>query len=177
MGATFPFFCSFDDQRAQVVVSMNLRREQGNLSFAQLVALFHEFGHALTYLLSSTKYQTLSGARSLSTEYLEFPSHFFEFFLFDPFFLKYVLLDNQMIAAAHMPMKKPLFSQLHSLQKINDSLLDLALFGDQSKQSQSIQELSADAYKGKALLLKNESESDCEQALHGYLLRASRFHH
>ena len=179
---TFPIFCAYEGQKAQVVVSMNLQHNDGkNVSYHQLIALYHEFGHALSYLLSSTQYQTLSGSRGLSVEYLEFPSTFFQNFLFDPLFVKYVLLDNQMITAPDEnilnSIKNPFYSSLHFMQQINDSLLDLSLFGDESKQRQSIQDIAYSAYKPMAVMMGNESASDIEEAVHGYCLRASRFHH
>lgn len=53
------------------------------LSLGDMETLFHEWGHALHSLLSKSKYQHNSGTRG-STDFIEIPSHLFEFFARDP---------------------------------------------------------------------------------------------
>ena len=63
------------------------------------------------------------------------------------------------------------------MQQICDSLLDLALFGDGGKQQMSMEEVVQSVYRDLVILMGNDTESEIEEALNGYLLRASRFYH
>ena len=49
---------------------------------AAVETLFHEFGHALHSLLSTTEFQHLSGTR-VSQDFVEVPSHLWEYFVWD----------------------------------------------------------------------------------------------
>lgn len=53
------------------------------LSLSDLESLFHEWGHALHSLLSRTQYQHLSGTRG-PTDFIEIPSHLFEYYARSP---------------------------------------------------------------------------------------------
>ena len=53
------------------------------LSLDETRKLFHEFGHALNGILSSVQYPTLSGT-STPKDFVEFPSQFHEFLMFEP---------------------------------------------------------------------------------------------
>ena len=186
---TYPLLCGATRcaQSAEVVLSMNLSDAVAagteNVSHHQLAALYHEFGHALHSLLSRTEHQTLSGPRGLCMEFMEFPSSFLEHFVFDEHFLKFVVMDNQMAEGMVPPqdvlesMRRPHFAHIQSMQQIYDSLLDLALFGDGGKQRMSMEEAVQSVYRELAVLMGNERESELEDALHGHLLRASRFYH
>jgi Zn-dependent oligopeptidase len=59
------------------------------LSYHELESLFHEFGHALHSLLSRTRYQHISGTRG-PTDFIEIPSHIYEYFLQDKRFIKWL---------------------------------------------------------------------------------------
>jgi len=52
------------------------------LSHHEVETMFHEFGHALHSLFSRTRYQHLSGTRTL-LDFVEVPSHVFEHFVWD----------------------------------------------------------------------------------------------
>jgi peptidyl-dipeptidase Dcp len=53
------------------------------LSWGDVVAMFHEFGHALHAMLSHTKYPTFSGT-SVPRDFVEFPSQFNEHWASEP---------------------------------------------------------------------------------------------
>ena len=61
--------------------------EDALLSHYEVETMFHEFGHALHSLLSRTRYQHLSGTRTL-LDFVEVPSHVFEHFVWDHRVLK-----------------------------------------------------------------------------------------
>lgn len=75
-----------DSQLPIVGLLFNFGRDKNNQLFLtpnQLETLYHEWGHALHSLLSRTKFQHLSGTRG-STDFVEVPSHLFEYFARDP---------------------------------------------------------------------------------------------
>lgn len=57
------------------------------LSFTEAQTLFHEFGHALHGLMSSVKYESLSGT-SVPRDFVEFPSQVMENWMSEPEVLK-----------------------------------------------------------------------------------------
>lgn len=61
-----------------VLLSFNFNSTTG-LTLHELETLYHEWGHGLHSVLSSTKYQHLSGTRC-PVDYAEVPSHLFEYF-------------------------------------------------------------------------------------------------
>ena len=188
---TYPLYCSFNNndnninkkQISQVIMSMNINNNKLNIN--ELITMYHEFGHCLHYLLSNTQYQTLSGSRGLCMQYLEFPSTFFENFIFDRYFLKYIIMDNELLLPTqnilNLLKNNSLFSNnknnLYLMQQIYDSLLDLSLFGNNKQQNKSIKDIVYNIYKPFVILLNNNNEYNINDALNGYLLRTSRFYH
>ena len=53
------------------------------LSFTDVIAMFHEFGHALHGMFSNVKYPTLTGT-SVPRDFVEFPSQFNEHWALEP---------------------------------------------------------------------------------------------
>jgi mitochondrial intermediate peptidase len=82
-----PMCDSSELQRPLVALVCNFTRSAPKaptlLSFCEYETLWHEFGHALHSLLSRTRYQHLSGTR-VATDFVEVPSHLFEYFAWDP---------------------------------------------------------------------------------------------
>merc|ERR1712073_22730 len=74
-------------------------------------------------------------------------------------------------------MRQPMFTHIQSMQQICDSLLDIALFGDAEQQKISIEEVVHGVYRDLVILMGNKTGGDIDDALNGYLLRASRFYH
>ena len=77
-----------DYQSPIVVLVFNITPNHGDkvnslLSYHELEVLYHEWGHAMHSLLSRTTFQHLSGTRG-STDFVEVPSHLFEFFARTP---------------------------------------------------------------------------------------------
>lgn len=62
--------------------SSTTAQQDALLSHYEVETMFHEFGHALHSLLSRTRYQHLSGTRTL-LDFVEVPSHVFEHFVWD----------------------------------------------------------------------------------------------
>lgn len=66
-----------DDEKLSLIL------DDVSLSLHEAKTLFHELGHCAHHLLSRTKSQHLSGTRG-PTDFVEFPSHLFEFIIKDP---------------------------------------------------------------------------------------------
>ena len=137
-------------QIPSVILSMNFDKNLDILSHQQLIALYHEFGHCLHYLLSNTQYQTLSGPRGLCFEFLEFTSTLFENIGFDCNFIKYAIIDNdydnECITQDILNIiKEPNYKSVHMMQQICDARFDLKLFN--KNQNQSIDDIIKDVYK------------------------------
>jgi len=80
------------------------------ISYDDVVAMFHEFGHALHDIFSNTKYPTLSGT-STTRDFVEFPSSFNEHWADEPsVFANY---------ARHYKTGEPMPAEL--LQKIKEA--------------------------------------------------------
>ncbi|KAF0689112.1 Aste57867_19384 [Aphanomyces stellatus] len=106
------------------------------LTHGEVETLFHEFGHALHSVLSQTEFQHVSGTRG-QLDFVETPSHLFEYFAWDPrvvetFARHYdtnapiprAMLDN-------LRQSKHMFSAMDAQTQCLYSLLDLTLFGTQ----------------------------------------------
>lgn len=82
-----------DGEKTLPIISIvfNFSRPTGGaqalLNIEEMTTYYHEFGHALHGLLSNVQYPTLSGT-SVSRDFVEFPSQFFENWGLDPDFLK-----------------------------------------------------------------------------------------
>jgi intermediate peptidase len=63
-----------------VVVNVQTNNCNANCNYHDIETLSHEFGHALHSLLSRTQFQHLSGTRG-PTDFVEIPSHLFEYLL------------------------------------------------------------------------------------------------
>jgi mitochondrial intermediate peptidase len=77
----------FDDgtkqlPRTAMVLSLPAKSNVDTFSSAYAVTFFHELGHVLHSLLSETELQHFSGARG-TVDYVEFPSHLFEYYVTD----------------------------------------------------------------------------------------------
>lgn len=134
-------------QKPIVALVCNLSSsDSGNslLSHSEVETLYHEFGHALHSLLSSTSYQHLSGTRT-TLDFVETPSHFMENYVWNPIFLqefaKHYQTQEPMSFDLCEKLQKSRFSfQFLELQhQIVYALLDQELFGGSpSRDSKSI---------------------------------------
>lgn len=79
--AHFTLRAGYEAQTPIIALVLSLQGE--NLHLSGLESLYHEFGHALHSLLSRTRYQHLAGTRG-ATDFVEVPSHLFEYFARDP---------------------------------------------------------------------------------------------
>jgi len=78
------------------------------LSTAEALTVLHELGHTVHSLLSQTALQHVSGTRG-TVDFVEFPSHLFEHFLFEPEFMCAHAIDPK--------TQKPIPEQLlHDIQ-------------------------------------------------------------
>lgn len=59
------------------------------LTFDEVTTLFHEFGHALHSMLSNVEYPSLSGARGVPRDFVEFPSQYNEMWAHEPVVLSH----------------------------------------------------------------------------------------
>jgi intermediate peptidase len=63
-------------QLPAIYLSCNIK-DRNSLDFSEIQSLFHEFGHALHGVMSTTRYQSLSGTRC-SLDFAEYPSMLME---------------------------------------------------------------------------------------------------
>ncbi|KAJ0409475.1 hypothetical protein P43SY_002365 [Pythium insidiosum] len=104
------------------------------LSHSEVETLFHEFGHALHSLLSRTEFQHLSGTRA-SLDFVETPSHLFEYFAWDYRVVREFArhhatgeaLPEEMMT--RLKQSKHMFAAMDAQTQCLYSLLDLQLFG------------------------------------------------
>jgi intermediate peptidase len=73
--------------------SNNNNNNNSGLSLSDIETLFHEFGHALHSLVSSTQYQHLSGTRG-PLDTVELPSQLFQLLAANPLVLESFFYDN-----------------------------------------------------------------------------------
>jgi intermediate peptidase len=106
------------------------------LSHSEVETLYHEFGHGLHSLLSRTSFQHLSGTRA-SMDFVETPSHLFESFARDPYFLSRILARHYITGvpllerkARHLALSYTDFRGLEIRTQIVHSKFDQALFGN-----------------------------------------------
>lgn len=98
--------------------------------------LFHEFGHAMHSLLSHTEFQHLSGTRA-QLDFVETPSHLFEYFAWDyrvvSEFAKHYQsnapIPKQMMEG--LKQSKNMFAAMDTQTQCLYALLDLKIFGPQ----------------------------------------------
>lgn len=74
--------------------------QPAQLSFDDVITLFHEFGHALHGMLADQRYPTLSGT-STARDFVEFPSQFNEHWATDPAIFSHYAIDVK--SGAPMP--------------------------------------------------------------------------
>lgn len=104
------------------------------LTHAELETLFHEFGHAMHSLLSRTEFQHLSGTRA-TLDFVETPSHLFEYFAWDhqvvSEFARHYQTDAPLPAAMMQGLRasKKMFAAMDTQTQCLYSMLDLQLFG------------------------------------------------
>lgn len=80
-------------QLPRTAMVLSLPEIQGALGQGAATTYMHEFGHAAHSILSQTTLQHFSGSRGC-IDYVEFPSHLFEYFALDPNTLSSLLLPN-----------------------------------------------------------------------------------
>ncbi|MEM9553650.1 MAG: M3 family metallopeptidase [Acidobacteriota bacterium] len=88
--------------------------EAALLSFTDAVTLFHEFGHGLHGLLSSTDYPSLAGT-AVDRDFVEFPAQLYEHWLSQPEVLKRYALHHE----TGKPMPPELLERVLNATKFN----------------------------------------------------------
>eukprot|EP00871_Galdieria_phlegrea_P005511 jgi/Galph1/5961/GphlegSOOS_G4603.1 len=115
-----------------IAVMLNLEKNDNNLLHPyELQTLFHEFGHALHSILSATRFQNLAGTRT-ALDFVEIPSHLFEYFARDFRVLSNFAKDNNGKSippslVEEVKRQSQLFSGVDAQTQIFYSLLDLEL--------------------------------------------------
>ena len=101
-----------------VVNNLNIPKpQQGRptlLSFDEVTALFHEFGHAIHGMLSNVEYPLLSGT-AVPRDFVEFPSQYNEMWAREPAVLAHFAKHYQ----TGVPMPPELLSKVLTAQKFN----------------------------------------------------------
>lgn len=107
------------------------------LDLPGLETLFHEFGHALHSLLSTTEFQHLSGTRA-ALDFVELPSHWFEHFARDPRVLSQFALHvttgqpvPKELLEQHLRTRK-VFPAIDLQQQLVQALFDQAIYGPEA---------------------------------------------
>jgi len=107
------------------------------LQHSEVETLFHEFGHALHSALSRTQYQHLSGTR-VPVDFVETPSHLFEYFAWDPRVLERFavhgdtkeLIPSEVLES--LRKNKGMFAGIDAQRQVFYALADQHLFGDRA---------------------------------------------
>jgi intermediate peptidase len=112
-------------QKPQTAIVLSLPpRPDIPLPISVAQTFFHELGHATHSLLSETSLQHFSGSRG-AIDFVEFPSHLFEYFATDPAALK-VTLGNEIdpsIIDDYASRRNP-FAHLEVAQQLTYALID-----------------------------------------------------
>ncbi|MGH8209510.1 MAG: M3 family metallopeptidase [Steroidobacteraceae bacterium] len=105
--------------RAVVLNSLNLvkpaKGEPVLLSFAEVITMFHEFGHGLHGLFSHVRYPSLSGMM-VPPDFAEYPSQYNEMWAREPVVLAHYAHHYK----TGEPMPKALFEKVIAAQKFNE---------------------------------------------------------
>jgi peptidyl-dipeptidase Dcp len=105
-------------QRPVVVNCLNIARppsgEPTLLSFEEVTALFHEFGHALHGLLSQVHYPLLAGT-NVPRDFVEYPSQFHEMWAREPHILARIARHH----ASAEPLPAALLERILASQNFN----------------------------------------------------------
>ncbi|CAH0478649.1 unnamed protein product [Peronospora belbahrii] len=106
------------------------------LTHSEVETLFHEFGHVMHSLLSCTEFQHLSGTRA-TLDFVETPSHLFEYFAWDYRVVSKFAHHYQTGAPLPPAMmqglraSKKMFAAMDTQTQCLYSMLDLQLFKEQ----------------------------------------------
>ena len=105
-------------QRAVVANHLNIPKPEAGqpvlLTFDEVTALFHEFGHALHGMLSEVRYPMLSGTQ-VPRDFVEYPSQFNEMWAREPAVVAHYARHYQ----SGEPMPPGLLEQVIAAQKFN----------------------------------------------------------
>lgn len=118
------------------------------LTHDEVETLFHEFGHALQHMLTTIDYAGVAGINGVPWDAVEFPSQFFENWIWEPVVLEKMTchvesgkplpkeMQEKMIAARHFQ------AAMRMLRQIEFSLFDMRLHteytGDEKNQATRI---------------------------------------
>lgn len=106
-------------QRPVIVNNLNIPKPPPGspalLSFDEVTALFHEFGHALHGLFSNVQYPTLAGTR-VARDFVEYPSQFNEMWAREPAVVAHFAHHYQ----SGEPMPAATLAQVIAAQKFNE---------------------------------------------------------
>jgi len=139
-------------QRPVIVNNLNLQKPPAGqptlLNFDDVVALFHEFGHAMHGMLSNVQYETLSGINT-PRDFVEFPSQYNEMWAREPAVLRHYARHYQ----TGEPLAEALSARIIAAQqfaqgrayteKLAAAAIDLALHEVTPAQAPGPQDLDA----------------------------------
>jgi peptidyl-dipeptidase Dcp len=106
-------------RRPVIVNNLNIPKPPAGaptlLSFEEVTALFHEFGHALHGLFSNVQYPALAGTR-VARDFVEYPSQFNEMWAREPAVVAHFARHYR----SGEPMSTALLTQVIAAQKFNE---------------------------------------------------------